>query len=308
LRIDRNPDQTHLPQKDYDPVSKTFVERTTQAKPMEKFASHATVDEVFKKLTGKDSASSFKPYAVMLKKAGIIKKAEELKAFINEMKFQGRSVDDVRHALKERFNQQVVDKMTNVSEAAMRKRYPKLDWSDSAKALNEAKHQELSRLTEGLNGADKGKFAEKWYKEVYGVGADGQVKIPKAEMDRLGLDFEKGRVPDFVQGDKIKEIKAIKDKITPGSRDQKQFDDIIKVSENPGGIEVTLNDGTRRTVDKVSYVFTDPQGVKANSKWMVKQLQEHDKLSFEVFNKSGERMIIDNQNVGSWIKNLDGWL
>jgi hypothetical protein len=151
-------------------------------------------------------------------------------------------IDKVRHALKERFNQQVVDKMTNVGEAAIRKRYPKLDWSDSAKALNEAKHQELSRLSEGLNGADKGKFAEKWYREVYGVGADGQVKIPQAEMDRLGLKFERDRIPDFVQGDKVKEIKAIKDKITPGSRDQKQFDDIIKITEKDGGIKVTLND------------------------------------------------------------------
>jgi hypothetical protein len=35
--------------------------------------------------------------------------------------FANRSVDEVRHALKEKFNQQVVDKMTNVSEAAMRK-------------------------------------------------------------------------------------------------------------------------------------------------------------------------------------------
>jgi hypothetical protein len=163
-------------------------------------------------------------------------------------------------------------------------------------------------LTEGLNGADKGKFAEKWYKEVYGVGADGQVKIPKAEMDRLGLDFEKGRVPDFVQGDKIKEIKAIKDKITPGSRDQKQFDDIIKAAERDGGIEVALNDGTRRTVDKVSYVFTDPRGVKANAQWMAQQLKGRPKLSFEVFNTKGERMIIDNQNVRSWMNDLDSWL
>jgi hypothetical protein len=251
---------------------------------------------------------SFSSYAEMLKKAGIIKKAEELKAFINEMKFQGRSVDEVRHALKERFNQQVVDKMTNVGEAAMRKKYPKLNWSDSAKALNEAKHQELSRLTEGLNGADKGKFAEKWYKEIYGVGADGQVKIPQAEMDRLGLKFERDRIPDFVQGDKVKEIKAIKDKITPGSRDQKQFDDIIKVTKEPGGIEVTLNDGTRRTVDKVSYVFTDPVGVKANAKWMAKQLKEHDRLSIEVFNAKGERKILNGQNVDSWLNNLDGWI
>jgi hypothetical protein len=212
--------------------------------------------------------------------------------------FANRSVDEVRHALKEKFNQQVVDKMTNVSEAAMRKRYPDLLWGDSAKAMEQAKHQELIRFTEELNGADKGKFHEKWYKEVYGKDAVEQQRISKAEAAKQGLDFERDRVPDLIEGNQIKEIKGTSEAIT--KRDALQFKDLLQVAKKDGGSSIKLADGSERAVDKLRYVFTDPKGVKANIEWMKDQIQNNRKnLSFEVFNANGERKIIDYSSLNS---------
>jgi hypothetical protein len=212
--------------------------------------------------------------------------------------FSGRSVDEVRHALKEKFNQKVVDKMTNVSESAMRKRYSDLPWGDSAKAMEQAKHQELIRFTEDLNGADKGKFHEKWYKEVYGKDAVEQQKISKADATKQGLDFERDRVPDLVEGSQLKELKGTSDKIT--ERDISQFNDLLQVAKKEGGTSITLKDGSQRSLNKLQYVFTDPKGVKANIEWMKDQMtMSRDHVSFEVFNAKGERKIIDIKNLES---------
>jgi hypothetical protein len=252
---------------------------------VEKFASHATVDEVFKKLTGKDSASSFKPYAEMLKKAGIIKKAEELKAFINEMKFQGRSVDEVRHALKDKFRQQVMDKMT-------------------AQGLTDAqKHQKLLELTKDLKGADKGTLTEEWYKLVHDKDAVTQVPLSKVEMQRQGITIGGDRRLDLVNGSTMREIKAISGKM--GEHDLAQFTDFMQLTEKRG--QVAKGDNAF-TINNSHYVFTEPAGVKANAKWMRNQLRDHDRLSFEVFNVKGESKVISRNNVDNWFENLDTWL
>jgi hypothetical protein len=269
---------------------------------VEKFKEGATAATVYERLLGKSSTSSMKAYADMLirEKIGGIKKYGDLEAHIKALEkdgFSGRSVDDVRHALKERFNQKVVDKMTNVSEAAMRKKYPDLPWGDSAKAMEQAKHQELIRFTEELNGADKGKFHEKWYKEVYGKDAVEQQRISKADATKQGLDFERDRIPDLIEGNQIKEIKGTSDKIT--ERDTSQFRDLLQVAEKDGGSSIKLADGSERTVNKLQYVFTDPKGVQANAKWMRTQIEKSPKnVSFEVFNAKGERKIIDVDSLG----------
>jgi hypothetical protein len=249
----------------------------------------------------------------ILKEARFIKKCEDLQAYLKALEkdgFSGRSVDDVRHALKERFNQKVVDKMTTTSPTALRKKYSDLPWKENpAKALEQAQHRELMSVTEKSNGADKGKFGEKWYKKIFGNHATEQQKISKSDAAKQGLDFTKDRVPDLIEGNQIKEIKGTSDKIT--ERDLSQFEDLLQVAKKEGGTSITLKDGSQRSLNKLQYVFTDPKGVKANIEWMRNQIMDNPKnISFEIFNASGERKIFDaaslrnpgfNQHFNQWI-------
>jgi hypothetical protein len=232
---------------------------------------------------------SFKPYAAMLKKAGIIKKADELKAFINEMNFQGRSVDDVRHALKDKFRQQVMDKMT-------------------AKGLTDAqKHQKFLKMTERLNGSDKGSLAEEWYRLVHDKDGVPQVSANKADLKRQGISLEGDRRMDLVNGSTMREIKAISGKM--GDHDLNQFKDFMELTEKRG--QVSKGDKAFM-IDNAHYVFTEPAGVKANAQWMRKQLDRYrGNLSFEIFNAKGESKIIDfesirdlsTESLTKWLKN-----
>jgi hypothetical protein len=294
-----------------------IVESLEKVKQVEKFKEGATAATVYEKLLGKSSTSSMKAYADMLikEKIGGIKKYGDLEAHIKALEkdgFSGRSVDDVRHALKERFNQKVVDKMTTTSPTALRKKYSDLPWKENpAKALEQAQHRELMSVTEKLNGADKGKFGEKWYKKIFGSNAAEQQKISKADAAKQGLSFERDRIPDLIEGNQIKEIKGTSNKIT--ERDISQFDDLIQVAEKEGGSSIKLADGSQRTIDKLRYVFTDPKGVKANAEWMRRQItRSPDHVSFEIFNINGERKIInadsfnggilaDNQKFSQWL-------
>jgi hypothetical protein len=215
----------------------------------------------------------------------------------------------VRHALKERFNQKVVDKMTTTSPTALRKKYSDLPWKENpSKALEQAQHRELMSVTEKLNGADKGKFGEKWYKKIFGSHATEQQKISKADAAKQGLSFERDRIPDLIEGNQIKEIKGTADKIT--ERDISQFDDLLQVAKKEGGSSIKLKDGSERAINKLSYVFTDPKGVRANIDWMRRQIktsQEH--ISFEVFNTKGERKILDiNSLKNEGVQQFDQWL
>jgi hypothetical protein len=281
-----------------------IVESAEKVKQVEKFKEGATVATVYERLLGKSSTSSMKAYADMLirEKIGGIKSYKDLEKHIKALEkdgFSGRSVDDVRHALKEQFNQQVVNKMTTTSPTALRKKYSDLPWQENpAKALEQAQHRELMSFTEGLNGADKGKFGEKWYKKIFGSNAVEQQKISKADAAKQGLSFERDRVPDLIEGNQIKEIKGTSDKIT--ERDTSQFRDLLQVAEKEGGSSIKLADGSERTVDKLRYVFTDPKGVKANIEWMKKRMTDSgETVSFEVFNIKGERKVIDYNSLAS---------
>jgi hypothetical protein len=288
------------------------VRPATNQPPAKRFERNARTADVIQELMGRESTSSFKPYAEMLRQEGLIRGNRDIITLLegpNSIRFQGRTVDEVRHELKMRFNDRVVQRMTNVSETDMRQRYPDLNWNNPAEALKQAKHQEMMRMTQGLFGADKGKLSERWYEQVYGVNPYRQVALSQAEMKRLGLNFSQDRIVDFVQGNQLREVKAIKDEITPKSRDQKQFNDFIQIAQQEGGVQVPLPDGSTRQVQQVRYVFTDPRGVKANAGWMSKEMKNNPNLSFEVFNWQGERVTLRNEiEVNQWRANLDNWI
>jgi len=52
---------------------------------------------------------------------------------------------------------------------------------------------------------------------------------------------------------------------------------------------LTLGDGSKVTPTRVVYTFIDPAGARANWDWMVKQLVDRPKLTFEMFDDLGGR-------------------
>jgi hypothetical protein len=273
-----------------------IVESLEKVKQVERFEKGATAATVYEKLLGKSSTSSMKAYADMLikEKIGGITSYKDLEGHIKNIEktfkegFEGRSVDEVRHSLKENFRQQVMDKMT-------------------AQGLTDAqKHQKLLKMTERLNGSDKGSLAEEWYRLVHDKDGVPQVSANKADLKRQGISLEGDRRMDLVNGSTMREIKAISGKM--GDHDLSQFKDFMELTQKRG--QVSKGDKAF-TIENARYVFTDPKGVRANAEWMVKQLDDPtigDKLSFEVFNQAGEKMVVNQKNAEKWLENLPTWL
>jgi hypothetical protein len=196
-------------------------------------------------------------------------------------------IDKAHHVLKEKFRQQVMDKMT-------------------AEGLTDAqKHQKLLKMTERLNGSDKGSLAEEWYRLVHDKDGVPQVPASKADLQRQGISIEGDRRMDLVNGSTMTEIKAISGKM--GDHDLNQFKDFMELTEKRG--QVSKGDKAF-TIENARYVFTDPKGVKANVEWMKDVLAKHESnLSFEIFNTEGKSKIINSESIRDLSnENLTKWL
>ena len=71
------------------------------------------------------------------------------------------------------------------------------------------------------------------------------------------------------------------------------------------------SDGGTEQLTEVRYVFTLPEGVEANAKFMIEQLDiNEDFVSFEIFNSRGERKIIETLEDAGQLKGkaLTNWL
>jgi Domain of unknown function (DUF4157) len=265
-----------------------------------KFADDATVDNVMEELIGEGTTSSFKPYYKVLEGENLIDQ-QQLKQAIEGMEFQGQSVDKVRHALKKKYEDALLGRMTDPGAEAMKAKYSDLPWQDKpAEAYNMARHREMLRLTENLNPSDKGNLAEVWYKKVYGSGSSTHVKITPAKMQELNPGttdiISQDRLPDAIIGNTLREQKHIAGQLN--DHDLTQFDDFMKLR----GKNIPGKDGAALKINDVKYTFTNPKGVKANAEWMKQQLKTNDNLSFEIFNTKGDKKIITKADLG-WLNN-----
>jgi hypothetical protein len=272
-----------------------------------KFPDNATADNVMEELIGEGTTSSFKPYYKALEGENIIDQ-QQLKQAIEGMKFQGQSVDKVRHALKKKYEDALLGRMTDPGAEAMKAKYSDLPWQDKpAEAYNMARHREMLRLTENLNPSDKGNLAEVWYKKVYGSGSSTHVKITPAKMQELNPGttdiISQDRLPDAIIGNTLREQKHIAGQLN--DHDLTQFDDFMKLR----GKNIPGKDGAALKINDVKYTFTNPKGVKANAEWMKQQLKTNDNLSFEIFNTKGDNKIITNADL-EWLKGREflAWL
>jgi hypothetical protein len=131
-----------------------------------------------------------------------------------------------------------------------------------------------------------------------------QVPVSKADLQRQGISIEGDRRLDLVNGSTMREIKAISGKM--GDHDLNQFKDFMELTQKRG--QVSKGDKAF-TIENARYVFTDPKGIKANSKWMTKQLNDHPNLSFEIFNAKGESKVIDQSKLNELTEtHLENWL
>lgn len=135
-------------------------------------------------------------------------------------------------------------------------------------------------------------LAEICYGLVHDKDGVPQVPVSKADLQRQGISIEGDRRFDLVNGSTMKEVKAISGNM--GEHDLAQFKDFMELTRKHG--QVSKGDKAF-TIEKAQYVFTEPQGVLANSKWMRRQLSEHENLSFEIFNIKGESKIINPENI-----------
>ena len=128
------------------------------------------------------------------------------------------------------------------------------------------------------------------------------------------MKAEEKRILDRVEGNTIVEVKTISGSLAKGGDNSRseieQFSDNIELARSE--YEMPTSDGEKQQLNNVRYVFTLPEGVKANAEFMIRQLtnrQIKNFVSFEIFNEVGERKIINKDNVEQLEESiLDKWL
>ncbi len=146
--------------------------------------------------------------------------------------------------------------------------------------------REFQRLAPKLNSSDLGNLGEDWYRTRFALGG---VKHPKASREALAnmrppIIIERDRFIDSLLPDGTAvEIKSIAGKLS--KREEEQLKDTLTMLEH--GAEIG-HAGTM--VTKVKYVFTRPEGLKANLNEMERLLKNaklRDKFLCEVFLADG---------------------
>lgn len=238
----------------------------------------------FQRIAGATSTSSYRPFHEMITSNGIATEAQ-VRARLSELMNgpRGRDLDFVRHELKETYRPQIITYITD--RARLRAAHTGTGPFDA----NAASHAELLRVTNGLNSADKGTLAERWYRAVYAPGAAEHVRISGASGTT--------RFPDLVHTDgTLQDVKHIEGRLS--AREIEQFDDYRRSIGTD--VTVTTPAGTTSTVrvQRVRYAFINPAGAEANAGWMHSTLTTSSGgITFEIFNSRGQRRIVNGVGV-----------
>ncbi|MCG8421045.1 MAG: hypothetical protein MJE77_24245, partial [Proteobacteria bacterium] len=247
-----------------------IVVREGAEPPAARFPEGMSKEQAFEQLAGPDARSSFKAYFEMLSSQDPpIATRDDILAAMREP--GGQTVDLVRHELKQHFRDAVLRRMLYAADGAP------LDDATSWARLRE--------MTAGLNSSDKGNLTEAWYLARHAEGGARHVRIPGSTF---GSDMD--RFADVVHNGAIREIKSGEGVLS--SREIEQFNFYMgMINREPKPIL------EGQTIEEVVYVFTSPQGARANLNWMLKALGDHQYLGFEVFNSRGVRRIFREEDV-----------
>ncbi|MGF1488196.1 MAG: hypothetical protein ACFBSE_14010, partial [Prochloraceae cyanobacterium] len=288
-----------------------FQQKTEGKKEIEKFADNAKVNDVWARLT-KDrdgEKTSSRKWADVLIREGIVSSERDLINYIEKnIRFQGRSVDNVRRDFKNYYRPQLLN----------------LIYSQSTPEL---RYKKMREIGESLDVQGQGSISEDWYQREFaskrGVANTTQatidVEVAKGKYD-IELTSSDNRRFDELYGDEnnatIREHKHVTGKLGP--EQILQFQDNIKIVQHNQSIDTKTANGI--SLDKIPqdtpvilekdskkfrptevvYTFATPEGVKANANFMAAQLTEPNNiniLSFEIINNKGQKKTIDFDNI-----------
>jgi hypothetical protein len=235
-------------------------------------------------LTGEGSTSTFKKYYEMLKSQGLAnddmlhKAVDEVRATY-KLDIQETTVDKVRHALKEKFRPEVMDRMFKTP--------------DGTKLDAKASHKKMLEITNKVAPSDKGTLTEDWVqrtrKEAGVQYAPEQVVVKKEQHSQISEDLRLDRVEGVIAN----EIKSTND-IIPADERAQIAAQLILVGKD--GVTIDIK-GTPHRLEEVRITSTSPEGARKNADYFVGQLEANPRLSVEVFNDAGESRIFTRDKV-----------
>jgi hypothetical protein len=218
-----------------------------------------------------------------------------------------------------------VSKQSEVEVEALLKKDPKLTREQAeVRRKQQASHRAALEITENLSSSDKGNLMEDWYDEVHGSKGDlRHLKMGEVDESRTPAKSgqKKGKLGDIkldgvrvidrleieeVNGKKIarlKEIKTIADELS--GENLSQFKDFAKIASQKPEVDLPNMPGEAKNARKtpitsLTYALTNPTGVAKNAELILEAVTNNPDLSFEVFNKKGERIIVDQRNFDKW--------
>lgn len=252
--------------------------------PPEPFPVGTDTDMILKRLAGSESKSTFKKFYEMLTSKGVASDAEVRKVIDDVRKeynldTKAATVDDIRHAIKEKFRDKIVRQM--------------FEASDGKKLDAKASHQKMRELTENLNSADKGPITEAWIKktrEAAGAKETAEQVVVKAEEHKR---MKGDRRLDRIEGEEVNEIKSGESHLDAGEKAELD-DHLALVGKEGATLDVR---GKPQTVKKVKWTFTSPEGGRTNADFLEMQLKANDGFSVEVYNDAHESKVFTKADV-----------
>ncbi len=309
---------------------KALQNRITPNAEVEKFADNASVEQVWDRLTREredGQESSTRKWANVLIREKIVSSEQEMIDFMGTLKFQGRAVSDVRREFKDHYRPELLNLI-------------------NSQATSELRYQKMRQIAESLDVQSQGDFSESWYQQEFApsrIDPNSGKQVPNTTQAVLSvedarinygieLETKENRRFDEVFGSEnsatIREHKHVSGKL--GADQITQFDDNIQIvqhnrridekiaggeplSKSPQDTPVIIEkDGKKFRPKQVMYTFATPEGVKANRKWMIAELNRpsnRDILSFEIINSKGEKKLINKNNISDLEEQkLSQWL
>lgn len=213
--------------------------------------------------------STFSSFASMAEREGLMSREAIDEAILAARRGGDIADTAIRKAIKDELRDKVIAKLTD----------PRLDAKESWK--------QMRRMLDGLDNTERGNLAERWYQARYAPHATHQVnvKVPRTSGPNAGA-LEPRRL-DLLDGDRVIEMKDIEGAI---DRDQfKAYMDMLDKIEIPVGDDLV-------TPQKLRYVFTKPEGARANLAFFADELMKSEnrggRLAIEVFDTTGVRHVI----------------
>jgi hypothetical protein len=277
------------PKRTYDEEAGTIID--DPGKGDNEFVSRSKAD-AFEELGGNAPREEFGAWVVAMERFTPVTRETMIEMMGNPRTDAGRAKKhrSVRHPLKDKLTPQLIAAITDPGH--LRQRYPDLyagvdaSNTDALKKVNRgASHKAMLEATEHLGPADRGSIAEQWYVRMYASpDAVTHVKFTKAEMAQQGIILAKDRVPDIIDGTRLKDVKHV---TGPLDADNKlQLEDFAKLV----GPEL-LVDGRTMKLESMSVAFPDPLGVAANAQFIA-GLVSSPNITVEIFNRRGDRIIV----------------